>query len=190
MRLAESTDPPDAGEAAEWLILVYRVPSEPTRLRAAVWRRLKGLGAVYLQNSIAALPKSPAAERALQKLRHEILDMPGTAILMSSTVIAGDSHILNLYQSARTDEYDEIVDRCKDFLAGIEKEYQANHFTYAELEENEVDYTKLVNWLAKIRARDTFQAPGSTEADAALAQCAQALEDYASRVYSEESEAH
>ncbi|MEV8149684.1 Chromate resistance protein ChrB [Arthrobacter sp. NPDC080031] len=190
MRPAESTDTPDAGGAAEWLILVYRVPSEPTRLRAAVWRRLKGLGAVYLQNSIAALPKSPASERALQKLCHEILDMPGMAILMSSTVVAGDSHILDLYQSARTDEYDEIVDRCKDFLGGIEKEYRANHFTYAELEENEVDYTKLVNWLAKIRARDTFGAPGSAEADAALAQCAQALEDYASRVYAEESEAH
>ncbi|GAA3320525.1 MULTISPECIES: Chromate resistance protein ChrB [Arthrobacter] len=186
----ESTDGPDAAGAAEWLILVYRVPSEPTRLRATVWRRLKGLGAVYLQNSIAALPKAPAAERALQKLRHEILQMSGTAVLMSSTVLAGESHVLNLYQKARTDEYEEIIDRCTDFLAGIEKEHNAQHFTYAELEENEVDHTKLINWLAKIRARDTFQAPGSNEVDNALAKCAQALEDYAARVYTEESEAH
>ncbi|GAY10922.1 Chromate resistance protein ChrB [Pseudonocardia sp. N23] len=48
-----------------WLVLIYRVPSEPTRLRATVWRRLKGLGAIYVQNSVAALPEGPAAERAL-----------------------------------------------------------------------------------------------------------------------------
>ncbi len=171
-------------------MLVYRVPSEPTRLRATVWRRLKGLGAVYLQNSIAALPAGPTSERALQKLRHEILKMSGTAVLMSSEVIAGDTHVLNLYQTARKDEYDEIIDRCTDFLAGLEKEYEAKHFTYAELEENEVDYTKLTNWLAKIRGRDTFNAPGSAEAQAAMAKCGQALEDYANRVYSEESEGH
>jgi len=29
-----------------WLLLVYRVPSEPTTLRAAVWRRLTSLGAI------------------------------------------------------------------------------------------------------------------------------------------------
>jgi hypothetical protein len=42
-------------ERVSWLVLVYRVPSEPTRLRAAVWRRLKALGAVYLANSVAIM---------------------------------------------------------------------------------------------------------------------------------------
>ncbi len=59
---------PDRG----WLLLVYRVPSEPSRLRATVWRRIKSLGAIYLQSSAAALPASVAAERALRKLRSEI----------------------------------------------------------------------------------------------------------------------
>src|SRR5258707_4004285 len=71
------------GEGNGWLLLVYRVPSEPTRLRAAVWRRLKSLGAIYLQNSAAALPASIDAERALRKLRREILGMSGTAVLLS-----------------------------------------------------------------------------------------------------------
>ena len=47
----------------QWLLLVYRIPSEPTRLRAGVWRKIKGLGAIYVQNSAAALPASPAGER-------------------------------------------------------------------------------------------------------------------------------
>lgn len=186
---------PAAGErpgpgTGGWLVLVYRVPSEPTRLRATVWRRLKALGAVYLQNSVATLPRSPANERALRRLQREIVGMEGTGILLESEVLAGEQSVLNTFQAARSDEYEEIVDRCEGFLAEVEKEYAKNHFTYAELEENEVDYTKLVNWLEKVKARDQFGAPGRDEADAALAKCEQVLEEYAARVYAEEPEGH
>jgi hypothetical protein len=183
----DETEKPDP---RRWLVLVYRIPSEPSRLRATVWRRLKALGAVYLQNSVAALPENAAAGRALRKLRHDILQMSGTAVLMSSNVLVGETNVLSTFQEARTDEYEEIVDRCQGFLAEIEKEYTKSHFTYAELEENEVDYTKLVNWLDKVRARDTFDAPGRMEAEAALKKCEQVLEEYASRVYAEEPEGH
>jgi DNA-binding transcriptional regulator PaaX len=179
-----------AAESAGWLVLVYRVPSEPTRLRATVWRRLKAMGAVYLQNSVVALPAGTGSERALRKLRHEILEMSGTAVLMSSTVLAGEASVLASFQAARTDEYGEIVDRCDGFLAEVEKEYARSHFSYAELEENEVDYTKLVNWFEKVLARDVFGAPGRAEAQAALTKCEQSLEAYAARVYAEEPEGH
>jgi DNA-binding transcriptional regulator PaaX len=176
--------------SAGWFVLVYRIPSEPTRLRATAWRRLKSLGAVYLQNSVAALPITPAAERALRKLQHDITEMSGTAILMKSSVLVGEFHVLATFQAARTDEYEEIVDRCSGFLGELQKEYDKQHFTYAELEENEVDYTKLVNWLAKVQARDEFVAPGRTEAEAAVKECETALEGYAARVYVEEPEGH
>lgn len=179
-----------SGRPTGWLVLVYRVPSEPTRLRATVWRRLKALGAVYLQNSIAALPEDQASERALRKLRHEITEMSGSAILLESNVLVGEETILATFQQARSDEYEEIVDRCEGFLAEIGKEYERSHFTYPELEENEVDYTKLVGWLSKVRDRDRFGAPGRDEAQAALQRCQDALEQYASRVYSEEPEGH
>src|SRR6266851_6975788 len=102
------------GEGNGWLLLVYRVPSEPTRLRAAVWRRLKSLGAIYLQNSAAALPASVGAERALRKLRSQILDMEGTAALLSCAVLAGEAEVRAAFQAARDDEYEEIVDKCED----------------------------------------------------------------------------
>jgi hypothetical protein len=173
-----------------WLLLIYRVPSEPTRLRATVWRRLRSLGAVYLQNSVAALPDAPPGERALRKLRHEILEMSGTAVLMRSEALVGEHDVMAMFQAARDDEYEEIVDRCKDFLAQLEKEHVAEHFSFAELEENEVDLVKLQNWFEKVRARDTFGAPGREEAEKALAECALALEGYASKVYEVEAEAH
>jgi len=173
-----------------WLLLVYRVPSEPSRLRATVWRRIKSLGAIYLQSSAAALPASVAAERALRKLRSEILDMSGTAVLLSCEVVAGEADIRAAFQSARDDEYEEIVDKCVDFIAGVDKEYADNHFSYAELEENEVDLVKLRTWLARVRERDVFGAAGLQQALNSLAECEEKLEAYAARVYAEEAEGH
>lgn len=184
------SDHEPASSANGWLVLIYRIPSEPTRLRATAWRRLKGLGAVYLQNSVAALPARPAAERALRKLRHEIEEMSGTATLLACTALAGEHEILATFQAARNDEYEEIVDKCHDFLAGLEKEYSANHFTYAELEENEEDLLKLRNWFAKVTDRDVFGASRHAATSNELAGCEEALEKYAARVYAENGEGH
>jgi DNA-binding transcriptional regulator PaaX len=158
--VAEGTEAAGQG----WLLLIYRVPSEPSRLRSAVWRRLKSLGAVYLQNSAAALPASVGGERALRKLRSEILAMQGT------------------------DEYEEIVDRCTDFLAQVEKEHVARHYTFAELEENEVDLDKLQKWFARVRQRDVFGVAGRLTAEKALATCKDVLEGYAAKVFAEEKD--
>jgi hypothetical protein len=183
------SEPGPAGPAgSRWLLLVYRVPSEPSRLRATVWRRIKSLGAIYLQSSAAALPASPPAERALRKLRSEILDMSGTAVLLSCEVLAGQAGIEAAFQAARDDEYDEIVDKCQDFIAGIDKEYAEHHFSYAELEENEVDLVKLRTWLQRVRDRDVFGASGLQQVLSSLAECEEKLEAYAARVYAEEAE--
>jgi hypothetical protein len=178
----------DDGAGRGWLLLIYRVPPEPTRLRSTVWRRIKSLGAIYLQNSVAALPASTANERALRKLRREITDMSGTAMLMSCSVLAGESEVRASFQAARNDEYEEIVDKCEDFLGQVQKEYEENHFTYAELEENEVDLVKLKNWFAKITERDVFGASGRAACEQFLEKCELSLEAYAARVYAEEAE--
>ena len=187
-----STGTPSAATPASgrWLLLVYRVPSEPTRLRATVWRRLKGLGAIYLQNAAAALPANAASERALRLLRNEIVDMSGTAVLLSCEVLAGGADVMEAFQAARDDEYEEIIDRCRDFEAGLQKEYVAEHFTYPELEENDVDLAKLQQWFAKVGDRDVFGAAGRAAAEKALEVCAHRLEEYAARVYAEEGEGH
>jgi hypothetical protein len=187
---AGASGAPGAPGAPGWLLLIYRVPPEPTRLRSTVWRRIKSLGAIYLQNSVAALPASPANERSLRKLRREIQDMSGTAMLLSAGVLAGEAEVRNAFQAARNDEYEEIVDKCQDFLAQVQKEYDENHFTYAELEENEVDLVKLRNWFAKIVERDVFGADGRAATEQAIEACEQSLEAYAARVYAVEGEGH
>jgi hypothetical protein len=187
-RSDDSSGEPISERDNEWLLLIYRIPAEPTRLRATVWRRLKSLGAVYLQNSAAALPAEAGAERALRRLRREILEMEGSAVLLSCSAVVGGQDVLALFQTARDDEYEEILDKCVDFHAGLEKEYAANHFTYGELEENEVELVKLRSWYAKVKARDAYGAPKRSEAAQALDACGEALELYAARVYEEEDE--
>lgn len=59
--------------------LAYRIPREPSRLRATAWRRIKALGTIYLHNSVAALHDSWDNERALRTLRREIIELGGTA---------------------------------------------------------------------------------------------------------------
>jgi hypothetical protein len=193
VRVTSDQDPTENPAAVDsagpgWLLLIYRVPPEPTRLRSTVWRRIKSLGAIYLQNSVAALPASPANERSLRKLRREILDMSGTAILLSAAALAGDAEVRAAFLAARNDEYEEIIDKCEDFLRQVQKEYDENHFTYAELEENEVDLVKLRTWFAKIVERDAFGASGRTACEQLLEKCEQSLEAYAARVYAEEAE--
>ncbi len=190
MTVSEDDQPAVGLGGVGWLVLVYRVPSEPTRLRAAVWRRLKGLGAICLQNSAAALPAGSSAERALRQLRRDILEMSGSAVLLSCQVLSGEREVPAQFQAARDDEYEEIVDRCRDFLADLAKEYVAEHFTYAELEENEVDLVKLRNWYTKVHQRGAFGAPGQAATVVALGECEQASEAYAARVYAEEDDGH
>lgn len=173
-------------QPVQWLVLVYRVPSEPSRLRAAIWRRLKGLGALYLQGSVAALPASISAERALRTLRKEVLGMNGTAAVLRSDVIAGRVDVEAAYNAARDDEYEEILDKCEDFNTQIDKEFKANHFTYAELEENEEDLNKLRQWFRKVSERDVLGANRRQATAEELDKCAHVLEGYASRVFLEE----
>lgn len=40
--------------AQNWLLLTYKVPPEPAKKRIALWRKLKGMGAVYLPESVFA----------------------------------------------------------------------------------------------------------------------------------------
>lgn len=182
--------PPENGQPVTWLLLIYRVPSEPTRLRAAVWRRLRNLGAVYVQNSAAAAPRTPHSERMLRALRNEIVEtMAGKAYLISTSSVIGEGDLVAMYNAARDDEYEEILDKCKDFHAEVAKEVAAEHFTYGELEENEEDLTKLRGWYQKVRVRDVLGAERADEVAAELEVCAATLEEFASRVYEADSNA-
>jgi hypothetical protein len=66
-----------------WLLLTYKVPAEPAKRRIALWRKLKALGAVYLQSGVCLLPKVDPNVRRLKVLQNEISAMEGDAVRCS-----------------------------------------------------------------------------------------------------------
>lgn len=166
-----------------WFVLVYKLPAEPTRYRASVWRKLRGAGAVYLQNGVAALPDDPGGERAMRGVVHEIREVGGTAHLLRGEVVGDEGLLVGAFGAARDDEYAEVLAKCRDFHAELKKERGAEKLTFAELEENEEDLAKLEGWFGKVRARDRFGAPLLGEAEEAVRGCREDLEAFAASVY-------
>lgn len=173
-----------------WFLLTYKVPSEPNRHRVALWRKLKGLGAVYLQNGVCLLPKTDEHRRALKLIENEILAIEGDAVLLETIALdrAQCEKVVARFRADREEEYREFIGRCDDFDAEIAKETAGGHFTYAEIEENDEDLKKLRVWLVKIRKLDFYDAPIAAEAERRLRQCAEALDGYANRVFAEQEE--
>ena len=168
-----------------WLLLTYKLPREPAAKRIAVWRRLKGMGAVYLQNGVCILPKTDDYVRRLKMLENEIRELEGDCVILETVGLdkAQERKVTARFQADRDDAYEEFVDKCDDFEREVAKEITADHYTFAELEENEVDLKKLQVWLAKIEALDFYGAARAEEAKARLKRCEAVLDDYARRVF-------
>jgi hypothetical protein len=166
-----------------WLILIYKIPPEPSRLRAGIWRKLKAAGAIYLQNGVAALPAGPASERALRGIAQAVRGMGGTAQLFHGRLLGDEEAVRGQFNAARDEEYSELLARCRDFHAELDAERAAGKYTFAELEENEDDLAKLAAWLDRIRVRDQFEAPLRAQTERAIAVCREDLEVFAASVY-------
>lgn len=173
-----------------WFLLTYKVPAEPNRRRVALWRKLKGLGAVYLQNGVCLLPKTDDHRRALKLIENEIADMQGDSVLLETVALdkAQGDKVVARFRADRDEEYKELLGRCDDFEAEIAKETSDKHFTYAEIEENDEDLKKLVSWFEKIRRLDFYGAALAAEAESRLIKCEALLDGYANQVFSLQDE--
>lgn len=171
--------------AQSWLLLTYKVPSEPSKRRVALWRRLKGMGAIYLQSGVCLLPKTDDHVRRLKMLENEIAEMDGEAVILETVALdrAQEAKVVARFQADRDEEYREFIDKCADFEGEIAKETAACHFTYAELEENDVDLKKLQGWLEKITRLDFYGGGLAGEAAERLRACEVLLDAYAQRVF-------
>lgn len=168
-----------------WLLLTYKVPAEPAKKRIALWRRLKGMGAVYLQNGVCILTKTDEHVRRLKMIENDIAEMTGESVILETIALdhLQEDKVVARFKAARDEQYREFLGRCTDFEGEIAKEAAARHFTYAELEENDVDLKKLQSWLEKIRRLDFYGATLALEAGQRLAACEALLDTYAQRVF-------
>lgn len=112
-----------------WLLLVYKIPREPTSSRVYVWRKLKQLGAISVQDAIWVLPARPRTQEQFQWLAAEIIELGGEVSLFeSSLVFASDGTSLQeQFETPVRAAYEEILAALKSRkpdLAGLSKKFQ------------------------------------------------------------------
>jgi hypothetical protein len=150
------------------------------------------MGGVYLQNGVCLLPKTDDHVRRLKMLENDVADMGGESVILETVALdrSQEEKVVVRFKADRDEEYQEFLAKCSDFEAEIAKETAASHFTYAELEENDVDLKKLQSWLEKIRKLDFYGATLAAEAEQRLATCETLLDAYAQRVFDAHDENH
>lgn len=122
-----------------WLILVYKIPREPSAGRVHIWRKLKQLGAIALQDAAWVLPQTSRTKEQLQWLAAEVTELGGEAILFDAD---------QLYAS----NSDSLK---KQFCDLVDTEYRE---ILAALKKKDLDLTVLSKRFQSVQLRDYFNS--------------------------------
>lgn len=175
-------------EKTTWFLFIYKVPTEPSTLRVKAWRKLKELGALYLQQSAAIYPCIKNFEDEIRGLTKDIKESGGEAVMLQVTALSDEDekYLISKFNEQRDLEYEELMDKCNDFFSEIEKETEKQNFTFAELEENDEEIDKLSRWFSKIKERDFFGSNKRQKAEEMMAKCRKMLIEFAEKIYKKE----
>src|SRR5215212_3334419 len=93
-----------------WLLLIYSVPSEPSRKRASVWREVKKAGALYLRDGVCILPQRPDTLAAFRRIAAMVEDFQGQVTLVDRAYLSAErgAAVITALRTAREDEYREV----------------------------------------------------------------------------------
>ncbi len=160
-----------------WILLIYTVPSEPSRKRAFIWREIKKIGAIYLRDGVCALPEREETVATLHAIAAKVEEFDGQATLVRSAHLddARAEAIRSQSRSDRATEYGEIAREAEWFLDHVRRETEHRDFTFAELTELEQDLHKLTRWTNQVRTRDYFGGEGAGNVAELLARCDEGL---------------
>jgi hypothetical protein len=169
-----------------FLLLVYRMPGKPTAGRVAVWRNLKKIGAVYLQDSVCVVPDTVAQRREIAPVLERI-DLEGGRyhlLPLRKLPAVEEAKLLSLFSDQSALHYREIVENCEvNFVKEVEFEHFRRNYTYEEAEEIRMEFDKICTWFNRVEARDWFGAPNREDARAWLRRCESLLEEFEAKVY-------
>jgi len=159
------------------LLLAVSTAGGSDSLRVQVWRRLRGLGALYLQQSVCLLPDRPEVSKSVWRLAAKVRSEGGTArcLHLRMTDSAEQDGVVQQMQAAINEEYAEVLERLPTFFAELEMETARGRATFAEVEESEADLARFEAWHAKIEKRDYFDADLGSQVRAELDRARQAL---------------
>jgi hypothetical protein len=133
-----------------FLLLLYKIPPEPTAGRVYVWRKLKAMGALLLHDAAWVLPANERTREQFQWLAVEIQERGGEALVWEAEpALPGQQEAL-----------------AAEFRQQAEAGYQAVLDALAR--EPQPDLAALSRRYQQTQAQDYFHAPLGRKARAAL----------------------
>lgn len=160
-------EPPD-GAGGRWLILIYHLPRDPSRHRVAVWRRLKVLGALYLQDGAAALPADAVTREQLEWLQLRVREAGGEATLWEAlpNTVAEGRDLAAQFRASREEAYGALIEAAGKLRR--KAELGAGGALAEEL-------ARIERGFRAERRRDYFRSPLRKEAEGAIRAARHAL---------------
>ena len=181
-----------AKKPTPFVVLVYRMPQKPTAGRIAVWRLLKKIGAIYLQQSVCVFPDRSAVRREMRPVLGKIREAGGEYHLLALRQPPADEQekLIQQFLDQTSKHYQEIIENCEvNFQKEIEFETFRKNFTYEEAEEIRNEFEKIVGWFERVKQRDWFGAPNRKQAKDWLDRCETLLEGFEAKVYEAQEQA-
>jgi hypothetical protein len=172
----------------QYQLLIYQVPSQPSAARVGVWRELKRMGALYLQQSVCIFPTTPELRAPLQSVTQRVTSLGGSFHLLPLRALPADEEakIVDSFLAQSNQQYDEIIEYCDvNFSKEIEFENFRRNFTYAEAEEIRQDLDKIRRWFDRVVERDWYGAAKREDAAVRIERCEKLLEEFEERVFAE-----
>jgi len=151
----------------KWLLLIHQIPPKPAYLRVKIWRRLQGLGAVAIKNTVYVVPKNDETLEDFQWILREIKEAGGEAAICVAAFIEGlsDEQVEALFRAARDADYSQFAEDARLLLESVPNELKDEDRAAFE-----PDLNRLRKRLANIMAIDFFPAPGRSVAEATMLQ--------------------
>jgi len=151
------------------VLLVYRLPREPSRHRVAVWRKLRDLGALYLKDGVAALPEDAVTREQLEWLQLRVREAGGEATLWEGRpgTVAEEAELVEEFRSSREEAYRSITAEAER----LRRKAQMGGGALLE------QLGKLERGFRAERRRDYFRSPLRLEAADALRAAREAVRD-------------
>jgi len=131
-----------------WTLLVYKIPSQPTRLRLQIWRKLQRMGALYLQDAVCVVPSRPDLDENMQYIAEAIAEMGGTYHLFKASTFfpEGDARLAGGFRDLADTAFEEIAKRVEAAQSALTK---AAGLTALEAAEEELKRERVAYLRAK-----------------------------------------
>jgi len=152
--------------AVDWLLCSYKLPREPSRLRLAVWRRLRRIGAVMLHDGLWTLPADAKTREDFEWLAEEIEERSGQVLLWESHSLdpAQDATVIARFRAEADARYAAVADTAKGLGRAAVRRSRGRADPGQVLQRLRL----LERGLRLDRRRDYFRAAGRAAAEAAV----------------------